>query len=270
MSGRKKAPSIFANVDGCEYIASSNDVEVTVIRSADAKTGKITIPLSSTLNGLKDAIHSDRTLGPLRRDQQRLFHLGRELKSGNRSLSALGIGKHGIFSIHLHSLKPKTVVDLELSSEEADDDDDVDDDDENNAKKSNNNNNNNNNAHPGRRGAREKKSANANNANANNANAGRNRDGNGDDGDGGVVIDLASSSEASRSGVVVGGGNDRSRNPNGRRRQQQQRHQQQPTHEQQQQQRREEEQRKVVELLDSDTDDEIEIIENGPKRRRRN
>jgi len=235
MSGRKKAPSIAAHGDGCEYIASSNDVEVTVIRSADAKTGKITIPLSSTLNGLKDAIHSNQTLGPLRRDQQRLFHLGRELKSGNRSLSALGIGKHNVFSIHLHSLAPKT-VDLELSEAE----------DEN--MKSNNNK-----ANSGRRGVR-KKSANAN-ANVDHRNS------NGDDGG---VIDLASSSEASRSGAV-GGGN-RSSNPNGQR----QRHQQ-PTHQQQpRQQRREEEQQKVVELLDSDSDDDIEIIETGPKRRRRN
>jgi len=238
MSGRKKAPSIAAHGDGCEYIASSNDVEVTVIRSADAKMGKITIPLSSTLNGLKDAIHSNHTLGPLRRDQQRLFHLGRELKSGNRSLSALGIGKHNVFSVHLHSLAPKT-VDLELSEAE----------DEN--KKSNNNN-----ANLGRRGVR-KKSANVNVDHGNN---------NGDDGG---VIDLASSSEASRSSVV-GGGN-RSRNLNGQRHRHHHQQQQQPTHQQQQrQQRREEEQQKVVELLDSDSDDDIEIIETGPKRRRRN
>lgn len=76
---------------------------------------QITIPLSSTLNALKDAINTDRTLGPLKRDQQRLFHLGREIKTGNRSLSALGIGKHNVFSIHLHSSAPKTV---DLQSDE--------------------------------------------------------------------------------------------------------------------------------------------------------
>jgi len=115
MSGRKKAPSI-ATLDDCKYVASSNDVEVTVIRSADGKKSKVTIPLSSTLNALKDAINTNQTLGPIKRNQQRLFHLGRELKSGNRSLSALGIGKHNVFSIHLHSLAPKT-VDLQLSDD---------------------------------------------------------------------------------------------------------------------------------------------------------
>ena len=73
---------------------------------------KLSISLSSTLNALKDLVGSDSTLGPIRRDQQRLFYLGRELKSGNRSLSALGIGYHGVYAIHLLSSAPK-VVDLQ-------------------------------------------------------------------------------------------------------------------------------------------------------------
>lgn len=38
MSGRKKAA---VDNDGIEYISSANDVEVSVIRSADAKTVKV-------------------------------------------------------------------------------------------------------------------------------------------------------------------------------------------------------------------------------------
>ena len=80
---------------------------------------QVTISLSATLNALKDAINSNPSLGPIKREQQRLFHLGRELKTGSRSLSALGVGKHNVFSIHLHSLAPKTV---DLQEEDSDDD----------------------------------------------------------------------------------------------------------------------------------------------------
>ena len=72
---------------------------------------KLAMPLSSSLNALKDSVSSDGALGPIKRDQQRLFYLGRELKSGNRSLGALGIGNHGVYTIHLLSLAPR-VVDL--------------------------------------------------------------------------------------------------------------------------------------------------------------
>ena len=49
---------------------------------------------------------------------QRLFHLGRELKSPKRSLEALGFGRHGIYLVHLHSTQPRP---LELSSDEEED-----------------------------------------------------------------------------------------------------------------------------------------------------
>ena len=71
---------------------------------------QISIPsdlTKTTLNNLKDLISKDPSLGPLPREQQRLFHLGKEIKSGNRSLNALGIGKFNVFSIHLHSWRPK-------------------------------------------------------------------------------------------------------------------------------------------------------------------
>ena len=50
---------------------------------------------------------------------QRLFHLGRELKSPKRSLEALlGFGRNGIYLVHLHSTQPRP---LELSSDEEED-----------------------------------------------------------------------------------------------------------------------------------------------------
>ena len=68
---------------------------------------QIDISLSSTLNDLKDAISTE--FSPIKRTEQRLFYLGRELKSENRTLSALGVGNFNVFSIHLHSLAPKMV-----------------------------------------------------------------------------------------------------------------------------------------------------------------
>ncbi|MCP4748816.1 MAG: hypothetical protein GY874_22195, partial [Desulfobacteraceae bacterium] len=56
------------------------------------------MPLSSTLSTLKQSINSDPNLGPISPSQQRLFHLGRELKSSNRSLEALGIGRFRVFT----------------------------------------------------------------------------------------------------------------------------------------------------------------------------
>mmetsp|Transcript_1759 Transcript_1759/g.3306 ORF Transcript_1759/g.3306 Transcript_1759/m.3306 type:complete len:230 (-) Transcript_1759:175-864(-) len=83
---------------------------------------QVTVPLSTTtLNALKDVIHTHPDLGPIQRKHQRLFHLGRELKSGNRSLKALGVGKFSVFLIHLHSLAPKT---FDLQSDDDNDHDD--------------------------------------------------------------------------------------------------------------------------------------------------
>jgi hypothetical protein len=79
---------------------------------------QITISLSSTLNALKESINSDMTLGPIKREQQRLFYLGRELKSGNRTLSALGVGSHGVYSFHLLSCAPNVVDLVDMQEEE--------------------------------------------------------------------------------------------------------------------------------------------------------
>lgn len=97
-----------------------DNVEVTVVRTSDASKSTIKLPLSAPLNTLKDQI-SRSSLGPVSREHQRIFHLGRELKSGKRSLNSLGFAKHGIFVIHLHSTQPKTI---ELK-DGGDDDDEV-------------------------------------------------------------------------------------------------------------------------------------------------
>mmetsp|Transcript_53885 Transcript_53885/g.65047 ORF Transcript_53885/g.65047 Transcript_53885/m.65047 type:complete len:188 (-) Transcript_53885:229-792(-) len=95
----------------------NDTVDVTVLRTSDALRSTIKLPLSAPLNTLKDQI-SLSPLGPLSREHQRIFHLGRELKSGKRSLHSLGFGRHGIFVIHLHSTQPETI-------HLKDDDDDV-------------------------------------------------------------------------------------------------------------------------------------------------
>jgi hypothetical protein len=47
------------------------------------------------------------SLGSIPSTYQRVFYLGKELKSGGRSLEALGVGCHGINVIHVHNNKPR-------------------------------------------------------------------------------------------------------------------------------------------------------------------
>mmetsp|Transcript_12462 Transcript_12462/g.15941 ORF Transcript_12462/g.15941 Transcript_12462/m.15941 type:complete len:189 (+) Transcript_12462:207-773(+) len=99
----------------------NNDVmEVSIIRSSDGCKRKFSMPLSSsTLTTLKEKINSDPKLGPIKPTQQRLFHLGRELKSSNRSLEALGIGRFHVFTVHLHAGLETECLEL-LESEDED------------------------------------------------------------------------------------------------------------------------------------------------------
>lgn len=97
-------------------------VEITVLRTSDGSKHQIKIALCEPLNALKDKISNCPTITTILPDHQRLFHLGRELKTGKRSLSKLGIGKHDVFLVHLFSNQPAT---LELSSDDDDDGDDV-------------------------------------------------------------------------------------------------------------------------------------------------
>ena len=81
---------------------------------------QFSMPLNSTLSTLKEKINSDPNFGPISPTQQRLFHLGRELKSSNRSLEALGIGRFHVFTLHLHT----GIVTRCLELLDSDDDDD--------------------------------------------------------------------------------------------------------------------------------------------------
>lgn len=63
---------------------------------------KIKIALSNTLQQLKDVLGQKNHFGPLSGSTLRLFHMGRELKSGGRSLSVLGIGRHNNNVLHMH------------------------------------------------------------------------------------------------------------------------------------------------------------------------
>mmetsp|Transcript_17755 Transcript_17755/g.27183 ORF Transcript_17755/g.27183 Transcript_17755/m.27183 type:complete len:197 (+) Transcript_17755:119-709(+) len=76
-------------------------VTLTLLRTSDAHRDKIQIPLSSTLNHLRDVIDNS-SLGPLHPSRQRLFHLGRELKSGRRSLATLGLGRYKNHLVHVY------------------------------------------------------------------------------------------------------------------------------------------------------------------------
>lgn len=100
---------------------SDNVVSLTVLRTSDGQRSEIEMPLSATLVDLKDKISSS-DLGPIDRDHQRLFHLGRELKTAKRSLEALSVGRFNNYLLHLHSTQPQP---LELSSDDEDDDDEV-------------------------------------------------------------------------------------------------------------------------------------------------
>mmetsp|Transcript_35494 Transcript_35494/g.77738 ORF Transcript_35494/g.77738 Transcript_35494/m.77738 type:complete len:237 (+) Transcript_35494:245-955(+) len=141
------------------------NVSITVLRTSDAAKGEVSIPLTSTLDVLKDTITSQcpslvtgtgtspkNTTSPIsstsssttsssssssaqappppptrpmiRKRDMRLFHLGRELKSSGRSLSALGIGKFENYLIHLQCRIPKTMETVELDLDDDDDDGD--------------------------------------------------------------------------------------------------------------------------------------------------
>lgn len=108
----------------------NNDIiEVSIIRSSDGCKRHLSMPLNSTLTNLKQKINSDPNLGPLSPSQQRLFHLGRELKSANRSLEALGIGRFRVFTVHLHAVvksgKASAKAVAVYSGSEEEDDNDV-------------------------------------------------------------------------------------------------------------------------------------------------
>ena len=50
------------------------------------------------------AIAQSTDLGKIPVDRQRIFHLGRELKTAGRSLEALGVGRLGATVLHVHAV----------------------------------------------------------------------------------------------------------------------------------------------------------------------
>mmetsp|Transcript_5380 Transcript_5380/g.12702 ORF Transcript_5380/g.12702 Transcript_5380/m.12702 type:complete len:161 (+) Transcript_5380:427-909(+) len=90
--------------------ADENDITLTIIRTADAKKLEVVLPLSTKLGELKEDLGSDDLFGPLLPDHQRLFFLGRELKS-NRSLQKLGLDRFPKNRVlHLHVKKAPTTT----------------------------------------------------------------------------------------------------------------------------------------------------------------
>lgn len=99
---------------------SSSDFNLHRLDKTKRKiTRQIFIPISSTkLMELKQKLAEDDCFGQKGAtvNRQRIFYLGRELKSGGRSLSNLGLGKYNINVLHLY-IRPK---------KEGEDDDDND------------------------------------------------------------------------------------------------------------------------------------------------
>jgi hypothetical protein len=87
-------------------------------------TGQISFPLqSTTLRELKLAVSKSERLGRIPTTQQRMFHLGKELKAHGQVLSdILMLQQSGV--VHVHATPPKEVVDLAEDDEDDDDDDD--------------------------------------------------------------------------------------------------------------------------------------------------
>lgn len=79
-------------------------VKFTVVMTSDAAMKEVSLATSRTkLSELKHILANDEYFGskaPVRR--QRIFHLGRELKSGGRSLCNLGLGKFNNRILHLY------------------------------------------------------------------------------------------------------------------------------------------------------------------------
>jgi len=101
---------------------TDSNITVTVLRSTDGLRHEVILPHAATLDNLKSLISTKTPFGPIEKKHQRLFHLGREFKSGKRSLVSLGFGNYENFLVHLHSTQPKT---FELMSSDDDKDDDV-------------------------------------------------------------------------------------------------------------------------------------------------
>lgn len=72
----------------------------TVIRTSDAERKQISFSLSKTLGELKEILAKEFDIAS--DESQRIFYMGRELKSGGRSLQKLGLGRFNNNVLHVH------------------------------------------------------------------------------------------------------------------------------------------------------------------------
>jgi len=97
---------------------------LTVLRSSGERD-EISASFDQSLRDLKSVIAKSSKLGRIPTNHQRLFHLGRELKTSGRTLEALGIRRFGVTVLHVQStLPPERHISL-LEEDDDDDDDDV-------------------------------------------------------------------------------------------------------------------------------------------------
>eukprot|EP00527_Entomoneis_sp_CCMP2396_P001286 CAMPEP_0198154864 /NCGR_PEP_ID=MMETSP1443-20131203/68833_1 /TAXON_ID=186043 /ORGANISM="Entomoneis sp., Strain CCMP2396" /LENGTH=205 /DNA_ID=CAMNT_0043821581 /DNA_START=579 /DNA_END=1196 /DNA_ORIENTATION=- len=86
---------------------NENDDGVTtlkVIQSCSCGKAEFQIPLSTTsLKNFKKLLESNSSVGSIPVGNQRIFFMGRELKTSGRTLASLGVGNRGIRVLHVHS-----------------------------------------------------------------------------------------------------------------------------------------------------------------------
>lgn len=76
----------------------------TVIRTSDAERKQISFSLSKKLGELKEVLAKEFDIAS--DESQRIFYMGRELKSGGRSLEKLGLGRFNNNVLHVHIPPP--------------------------------------------------------------------------------------------------------------------------------------------------------------------
>jgi hypothetical protein len=94
-------------------VGSLNFSVFSLLLSDIARILQIVFSLKDTLRDLKVAISQSTALGKIPVDCQRIFHLGRELKTPGRTLEALGVGRfQGLNKtvIHVHATPSGSVT----------------------------------------------------------------------------------------------------------------------------------------------------------------
>mmetsp|Transcript_31354 Transcript_31354/g.62139 ORF Transcript_31354/g.62139 Transcript_31354/m.62139 type:complete len:194 (-) Transcript_31354:126-707(-) len=87
---------------GASVSEDSEGLSATILQSGDGQKREIAVSVKTTLRELKILIQNVFNIEP---SGQRLFYLGRELKSNGRSLGNIGFGNYNNTFIHLVSHK---------------------------------------------------------------------------------------------------------------------------------------------------------------------